>query len=333
MLIKSIKPTLLVFCLLFSSISSASEPPNYNIRYHPKYTNIAIPENIDVKGKVTVDAPIGNYVQSPILTVYINDKGPYYFMVDTGWSGAMLSQRVAKQLKLPHAGTKQYNAITPSQVVEVIDDLYFVKKLTIGKVKLENYAINVSSGFEDDIQLFRRYGRNNEAGLDGVLGLNSFYGFMMTINYKNETISFQKDSLSREDKDVLPYGSEQATPNVNLKVNFERLGRSEVQNFTVDTGNSTYILMSACNIPEMSQFTGKDAMSTYDFAGNEVPQFYAKLYGNIEISPHYQIKEPYITFASTNCNFRPHGLLGRKFFDDNLVIIDPDDELIKIIKN
>lgn len=313
---------------------TTNQIPDYGITFHPKFPHIPIPKNIYADGAVSVDAPLGHLQESPIVTVYINKKGPFHFMFDTGWSGAMISQRVAKQLNLPLIDSPKRKLVTPTQVMEVFQHRYLIHEMTLGhgKVKLEEYPIYTSSAFEDDAMMFKRKGSANEAGLDGVIGINTFYGFMVTIDYKHEKIIFEKNSLSKDNKDVLPYGKPSNIPNIDLTIHFSKLKRSIKQNFVLDTGSEYYIDVDACQIPEMHNFTGQEQLMKYDFTNTGHTTFLAKLYGGIEVFPNYTIQSPYITFSSKLCDRDPKGSLGRKFFDDHLVTIDPDDELVKVKK-
>lgn len=310
----------------------ADDVNSKKITYHPAFKGIPVPANVNANGKVVIDAPIGTSPAAPILKTYINGHGPFFFMFDSGWAGAMISKQVAKQLKLPLAGVVNTIKHTPSQVVEVFEHLYHIDEIKIGGVTLTDYAVNASSGFEDEVNMFSRRGVVNEVGIDGVLGLNSFFGLMVTIDYKNEKLTFESGSLKEEDKDTIHYGKALQIPNINLTIYFERLKKQVEQIFLVDTGFDAYIKVNSCKIPEMHRFTGREGILSYDYTGHETNQYFAQLYGNIEILPHYRIKSPYIIFASTNCNIEPKGLLGRTFFEKNLVIIDHDDQLVKIKK-
>lgn len=324
--------TSMIGCM-FSVACWAVQANSDKVRYHPKYPNIPIPAKVSAKGKIVVDAPIGDYNRSPILTTYINGKGPYFFLFDTGWGGAMLSKKVAHELNLPLVDGKQAKQVTPNQVIDVYEYLYRIDKLDIGDITLHDYVVTVNSNFEDDIQLFSRRGAVGEAGIDGVIGLNAFYGLMVHIDYKNEQLTFEKNSLSLEDKAVLPYERSLEVPNVSLKLHFHRLHKHTMQTFIVDTGFDQYIRINSCLIPEMHDFIGKHGLSAYDYRGHESKSYYAQLYGKIELRPDYSIESPFITFASNNCQNKPLGLLGQVFFDQHLVIIDHDDRLVKIIRN
>lgn len=302
------------------------------VRYHPKHPGIPIPQEVIATGKVSVNAPIGDRNPNPIMRVFINGKGPFFFIFDSGWSNAMISRQAAERLNLPLVGSQQYKAKTPNQVVDVFNHLYLATEIKIDGVTIKNYALNASSGFEDDVELFKRKGINNEVGIDGVLGPNSFYGLIMTVDYQHEKIIFEQNSLSLEDKHVLPYGKKRAIPNIDLTIDFHKLKRKESQNFIVDTGSYKYIHVNACNIPEMKHFTQKDTILSYDFSGYSNSEYFARLYGDLIIFPDYAINSPYITFSSTHCSADPHGLLGRAFFEKHRVTIDQDDALIKIEK-
>ena len=81
----------------------------------------------------------------------------------------------------------------------------------------------------------------------------------------------------------------------------------------------------------MTKFKGKENLIAYDFQGNKDTEYFAQLFGKIELLPNYAIKSPYITFARSNCQLKKReGLLCRKFFEDHKVTVDLVNSLIKL---
>ena len=320
---------ILIIFLLISPIVYSSNELIEKITYHPIYKNIPIPSVIALDKTAILSAPLGRYPQSPILKVYINSQGPFYFMFDTGWAGAMMSREAAKKLNLPIVGNKSYSQITPNQTVEVYENLHYIKEMSIGSIKLKNYAISVNNNFKNDVKLFKKI---NDLGLDGVLGPNSFYGLMITIDYLNENITLSKESLSPSEIGVIAYSKRFAVPNINLKLNFDKINKKHEQTFIIDTGYYAFIKVNSCKIPEVSQFEDAERIFSYDYTGLENVEHVTQLYGSIDLWPGYSLKNPYVVFSENNCSLDPIGLIGSTFFEKNLVVIDHDDGLVKITK-
>lgn len=308
--------------LLFSASICAQ-----TARIHPNYKGVTIPEDFSTPAKVSVDAIIGDVVVlSPFINIKINGKGPYHFIFDTGWSQSVISHRVAKALDLPIVDSFKRRAVTPNQVVEMFHDRHLIKELQIGQLTLKNYGIDASSAFEDEAEMFQDMDRR----VDGILGPNAFYGLLFQIDYKNEKVHFFKGDLDPNDPQVIPYDQNDSVPNIKVTLEFEKLKKNVAQQFIIDTGNAFYINVNSCDIPAMQEFTGKEPLGSSDFAGNSQTSHFAKLYGNVRFSSHYEIKNPYITFSQRNCDVHPVGLLGRKFFEKHLVTVDHDSRLVKI---
>lgn len=298
-----------------------------NLTKNNRALNFSIPQKmIFDKDRVELDAPIGDGIlQSPILTAFINGQGPFHLMFDTGFAQSLISLSLAKSLKLPIMTSKTALHETPNQLVKVIEDHYLVEDLKIGDIELRDYFFVVSSGFEDDIKDLK------ELHVDGVLSANAFYPLVFTIDYKQEKIFLEKKSLEKSMPNVISYAKSSSVPNLKATLTFSKLKREMTQDMIVDTGCGYYIFVNSCEVPEMTLFRGKQNLTHYDYTGMEETKYFAQLYGDIKISPDHVLKSPYITFGSVHCDSgNPKGLLGRKFFEQYTVTIDPVNELIQI---
>lgn len=290
------------------------------------FPNVYVPGEIQIQKNGIIDAPVGDYrLQSPIIKLKINGKGPFNFMFDSGFSQSMISHSLAKKLKLPENGKKKINAVTPNQVVKVYQTSYYAQKVQISDITLKDYNFIVTSNFEDEVDDFKAL------RVDGVLSANAFYPMLVSIDYKNERLQVYEGSLEKGQKHVNPHSLKRRTPTLRVKIVFDKLKKEIMQDMTVDTGCYAYIYVNACDIPEMTQFKGKENLLKYDYQGTQDNEYFAQLYGNIQPIPGYNIASPYITFSRSNCKIKnTHGLLCRKFFENNKVTVDLVNHLIKV---
>ncbi len=323
-------PSILLFSvatIASSSLDTNLPESNKTATYNrPDFKHIYIPSSIEIVRKGEINAPVGDYrLQSPIVKVKINGKGPYNFMFDSGFSQSMISAGLAKKLDLPVTESKDVRAITSNQVVNIFQTTHFVKKMQVGDVYLSDYNLVVSSSFEDEVELFKNM------RIDGVLSANAFYPQLLTIDYQREKLIVRKGRLNKGDEGVNPSSVKSSTPTLRTKLHFAKLNKTIYQNLTVDTGCYSHIFVNACDIPEMTKFKGKEDLIAYDYQGNKDTEYFAQLFGKIELLPNYAIKSPYITFARSNCQLKKReGLLCRKFFEDHKVTVDLVNSLIKL---
>lgn len=274
--------------------------------------------------RVSIPAIVGDVnVQSPILKIKINGQGPFLFMFDTGFSKTMISKSLAQKLKLPITKTHLTKATTPNQVVAVFHHAHLIQNIEIGDVNIKDYEVFSSSAYEDDDQFYKN------ANIDGVLSASVFNGMLVTIDYKHENIHLVKGALNSKENDVIATRKDIPVPVIQGKIIFDKLKKEEKQYFMLDTGDSAYIYVNMCNIPEMKKFTNQETILNYDFYQKPFRTSLAELYGDIIFSKSVIEKNPYITFSAVNCD-QSMGRLGRKFFEKHEVTLDRVNNLVKI---
>lgn len=319
------KPLFLISILSVCSCALATEKP---IIFHPDYPTIPIPKSITVDEPGVIKAPIGEVtVQSPIVKVTINDKGPYFFIIDTGFSGTLVSKKVALEADLPIVETITKTSRTPNQVLKSSQDIRHAKKVQIGPVTLFDYGMSTATEQGKEYQILEK---TNGRGIDGILGFNAFYGLKLKINYRNETITASKESLKADDAYVVPLSKIASVPIVEATIHFSKLKTKLKQHLQLDTGAANYFFINSCDIPNMEEFTGKEQIIGKDYTGFEHKTYFAQLYGNIQLSKDHIVESPYILYAPSNCDYDRIGLMGRKFFEKHEVTIDVDDRLVRI---
>lgn len=293
------------------------------LHYAP-YTKQIIPETIEMSDQASIAASVGDvYLQSPIIKVKINGQGPFLFMFDTGFSDSVISRSLAKKLKLPIIHSYKNSITTTSQVVDTFEDMLMAQTIEMGDIVIKNYGMAASSFYEDDIDEFR------QLKVDGILSAAIFYGKLITLDYKKEQIQVKNGALNSTDKDVLTSKKGALVPIIQGTIKFDKLKKEEPQEFLIDTGDSAYIYVSACRIPEMKKFKNQERLTNLDMYQNTHHTALAELYGDIIFTPSVVLKSPYITFSALHCH-QPTGRLGRKFFENYEVTLDQKNNLVKI---
>jgi predicted aspartyl protease len=317
----NILPLLLAVYIGPWSVLAAKSTPQLHYEAH---TKAIIPENIEMPDQVSIPAVVGDvYLQSPIINIKINGQGPFLFMFDTGFTETVISRSLAQKLKLPIIETLNKKVATPTQLVNVFEDTLMAEKIEIGDIVIKNYGLSSSSVYEDDITQFENL------KIDGILSASIFYGMLITLDYKHEQIHVQKGNLSADDGDVISCRKNSIVPVIQGKIKFDKLKKEEMQDFLIDTGDSAYVYVSTCKIPEMKKFKNQEILLTGDMYDKAHQTSLAELYGEIILSKSVILKSPLITFSGLHCH-QPLGRLGRKFFETHKVTLDKKNNLIQI---
>lgn len=317
------KNILLVLVLSIGSTVVFAQQPTLKLHYEND-TKAVVPAEIVMPDRVSIPAVIGDvYLQSPLIKVKINGQGPFIFMFDTGFTDSVISRKLAKKLDLPIVETVNRRVTTPSQVIDVFENTLYAEKIEIGDITIKDYGLSCASAYEDDLSNFENL------KVDGILSASIFYGKLITLDYKKELIHVQNGDLNPEDSDVTSSIKNTSLPVIRGKIKFEKLKKEETQEFMLDTGDSAYVYVSTCNIPEMKKFKNQEILLSGDMYDKAHQTSLAELYGDIILSKTVVLKSPYITFSGLNCK-QPLGRLGRKFFENHEVTLDKKNHLIKM---
>lgn len=113
--------------------------------------------------------PLMAIASLPAVDVFINGKGPYRFIVDTGGSIVLsINQAIADELKIKSLGTATVRGVSGSQVSHQA----LVDELTIGDVEMKRV---VTRTFEMPPPM--------DALLDGIIGTGIFAKARMTLDF------------------------------------------------------------------------------------------------------------------------------------------------------
>lgn len=238
------------------------------------------------------------------IEVYLNDEGPYNFILDLGASGqGRVDIELARKLKL--------------KVVDSIsnfDGNNYSTERVMGVSKLRIGSIEIG-----DIGLMARdYNRNYKEGnirTDGIIGRDFFKNYLLTIDCPNETVTISNNSLNESKGKALPY--EEA-----FKVQ-GKIGGKDIT-FNIDTGSNMAVHLPKTIMDNLeyenttNRFIGRRANTEY-IIQEAILKSKIQL-GDLEVSNQligYSIKNTFVN-------------IGMDFLKSYKLSFDQKNKLIKI---
>jgi hypothetical protein len=160
-----------------------------------------------------VEVPMQVGDAMPTIEVTVNGQGPFLFGFDTGaQAGPRIDVSLAEKLKLKASG--QVQAIDPSGRNPQTSETFKLESLSLGKLRF--VAVTVAS---------RNY-KNSPRPLkvDGVLGLNLFSEYLVTLDFPAGKLRFEKGELPKADgAEVLDYKNQAGITEVELSVGQKKI--------------------------------------------------------------------------------------------------------------
>ena len=243
----------------------------------------------------------------PIVQVFINGDGPFKFVFDTAASQTIVSSDLSLRLRLPSTGVAIVS--TPGSLATVEAPKKNIKELRCGDFKFFDRSAVVIS----DKAMFQVIGAN------GVLSLQDFDGYIVTVDYRAKRLLIEKGALPEEDDpDTVPLEYVGGVPGIKVIANDSRV-------FCVlDTGSPFSIaLPTDSNSSSSGRRRGIAASLTDRF-----PFFETNYEGVITIA-RISLTNPVVQMLRG----MPYGNLGRGFFSDCVVSFDIHSSKVKIVRN
>ena len=173
-----------------------------------------------------------------LLPTYVNGKGPFGFVLDTGAAMSVLTKELADAIGVK--GTEVKEALgAAGQRIEV--PLGRVDSISIGKSNAENIQVGITTELPKCI------------GARGALGYNFLKGFVVTIDYESNLLTLaspgDETSQARAMQAYVPLRL--AKPDRPILLVDVLVNARETYQFILDTGASQTIVS-----PEMAQRMG-----------------------------------------------------------------------------
>lgn len=203
------------------------------------YTHLGTSRINVVQERADVTLPFELRGRRPHLSVRINGKGPFNFVLDTGASACVISNATAEQIGVrPVAAGGHARAVGGNGTFPIVYGV--LKSLELGPVKLGTVPVYLR-----DIQSLTE----NGAKVDGFLGLSTLADFNLTLDYPQRTLSLRyapRETATRE------AAESSADPNVTRLpfrltesglISLEtQLDDGHILNFILDSGASASVI-------------------------------------------------------------------------------------------
>ena len=139
--------------------------------------------SLHTHANINLDGPTQKFIVSDgyVITVpvYVNNQGPFPFLLDTGSTTTAIEKTLASQLQLQ----VNQGAMLTTTGGNSLTGYAYLQKVSIGSASANNIACLVI-----DLAEVQRH----DASIRGILGGNFLTQFNFLLDYKSQTITFEK---------------------------------------------------------------------------------------------------------------------------------------------
>jgi predicted aspartyl protease len=195
----------------------------------------------DAARQLPVEVPMRAGDGPPTVEVMINGQGPFVFGFDTG---AQANPRIDASLveKLNLKATGQVQATDPSRRNVQPSETYKLDSISIGSLRLTDVTV-ASRNYQNSPRPLK---------IDGILGLNLFADYLVTLDFPAKKLRFEKGELPKSDgAEVLDYKNEAGIAEVELSVGDKKIKAH------LDTGNAIGSFVFPTAFAEKLNFAGE----------------------------------------------------------------------------
>ena len=184
-----------------------------------------------VSGEKTADVPISfTDTRLPVVRLMINGKGPFNFVIDSGAGFVVVSDVLAKRLKLrPIAGGGTSRGVSGTGRFPIIYGI--LDRVQFGALSVENVPTYI-----------RKVHDSERTRVDGYIGLSVLSNFLVAVDYERRLLELRPpDSpvAAPSEQDVaVPY---RLTNGGMMSIRAD-IGKEVPLNFIVDTGATTTVV-------------------------------------------------------------------------------------------
>lgn len=239
-----------------------------------------------------------------LIKANLTDNGEQTFIFDTGTESIMLWNELANKYKVVGLDSMT----TPDGVFVETQEKVNIPDVNFGHLKLINKVAT---------KMPKQMIFSNKAV--GIIGMQTFVGYMITLDYVNSKLILEKGSLTKQ-SDVIPINIDHILQTKVMLNNKEVLAH-------FDCGGAGYI-----SIPKTWNSIYKLKAEPVFFAKGRTPMgdfdvFKADLDGTIEIG-NYKLTNPKINLVTGDFFFAVN--FGFEFFKEHLITIDTKNKLLQI---
>lgn len=255
--------------------------------------------------------PLRFYGTRPAVEVKVNGAGPFLFLVDTGAGGppARADTSLVRRLGLSAAG----RAATSDGRNRAVA----VDRVVLGTVELGGLKV------KDVEALSRDYGTSAYLPkIDGIIGLEFFRGWLVTIDFTRRILRFERGALPRpEGRSILSYQLVEGNAVIDVTIGGRKVKA------TIDTGNIRAFdlpsdWLKPLRLASFPRPAGGASGANGTAAIREVQLADPLLIGS------YRFKRPAVTFADEFGEAN----IGSTLLQGFVVTIDHDHRTIRLVR-
>jgi hypothetical protein len=245
----------------------------------------------------------------------VNGEGPYRFFFDTGASGPVISQKLARQLKLDvigEAGVKSGGDAPDKRPIAA--QIVRMDRLELGAAKLSDVSI---------VAMDRSRLRKDQDAPEGVLSPAMFPGYLVTLDYPKKEIRIRSGELGTPDgKTVFGYIDGRTIPSL-----LATIGDRTIEAH-LDSGSPAGLSLptkvaGTLTLDGKPIDTGKKARSV----SGEFPVLEGKLKGKLSFG-QFSFNDPTIEFSDVVRRAN----LGTRILERFVVTLDVKNRRFRIVE-
>ena len=251
----------------------------------------------------------------PVVDVFINDQGPYTFLLDTGAGVVHISPQLADELNLPKIWWMKLMLANGSGK-QVKSDVTHIEKLRIGSGEFSEFKASVMD--------CGKLSELVDTELSGILNFELFADYLLTMDFPRQKIIIEKGKLPEVNgEDLLPMDVH-AGGNAPIIPVFVC---GKLRRFLIDTGFNGRIDLSdrlvGKTVPIKEKLEGQS--ESWTIAGFE-QHWFARLDGDIRVGSRVSI-DPVVAVSSMKDD---DGKLGTRYLNPFAVTFDQKHKVVGI---
>ncbi|MEW6733965.1 MAG: aspartyl protease family protein [Acidobacteriota bacterium] len=255
-----------------------------------------------------------------LLPTFVNKKGPYQFILDTGAGTSLLAPQLAENLGVAITETKEGTGAGGKLKVSLGN----VESLAIGDAELNNVQVAIT----DDIN---RIATAIGAKVDGDIGYNYLKFFQLTIDYQTHILRLTADPVKQSSSVRREIKFKLAKIGKPLIVVAATVNGKGPYQFAVDTGASTTVI--SLELAE-SLALQSQAMPAMIGAGGTVQTSVSAIesltIGDIEVNHLTVMISDFLSMLSQAIATKIDGIVGYNYLKAFRVTIDYPNEVIRL---
>jgi Aspartyl protease len=266
------------------------------------------PERIELRVPKTV-VPMALFGGRPVVSVRVNGKGPFKFILDTGAEGTVVGEELAHELGLPDKGRTR--AGRPGAVASAPATVTRIETLELGKAQVSGlFAVSLNLS-------------NVWTGSDtprGVLSAAAFPGLLITLDYPARQIELWRGELPAADgQSIFEWDAGERLPSVPLTLNDVKLKA------TLDSGSAFGISLPRKYVNSLRLESKPVEARKEKTVDGQSAVFVAKLDGLAKIG-QFTIENPQVRFTEG----QPSANIGSEVLQQFSVTLDSKNRRVRL---